>query len=456
MQPSMPDDSSPQPATAQRRVLGFWMCLALCVGNMIGSGVFLLPASLAPLGWNGVFGWFVTIAGAMCLAYIFATLARSLPRAGGPYAYTREAFGPMTGFLVAWSYWISLWVGNVAIATGVVAPLSTLIPGIAEHSVLITCAMVWALIGINCYGAATAGRVQVVTTLLKFLPLAAVIVLAAIVISGDGGASLPPLRAEDIQLTGPAGISAAAALTLWAFLGLESATVPAEKVEDPARTIGRATLIGTALTGLIYIFACSSVALLLPPEEAAQSGAPLADFVELHWGEGAGVAIALFAAISAFGALNGWILLQGEMPWAMAKGGVFPAWLARNSARGTPVRAHLVSGTLLTIVLLMNYSRSMADLFKFIILLATTASLVPYFFVSLAALRLRARGGVTATALLPPIAILGAIYSLWAIWGAGVEAVGWWFVLLALGVPIYLATRRSAPADEAAEEAPVG
>ncbi len=443
-------------AGPSRRVLGFWMCLALCVGNMIGSGVFLLPASLAAFGWNGVFGWLVTIGGALCLAYVFANLSRSFPRAGGPYVYSREAFGPLTGFLVAWSYWISLWVGNVAIATGVIAPLSTLVPGIGTHSVALTCAMVWLLIAINCYGAQAAGRVQLVTTILKFLPLAAVLVLAVFVIAGDGGASLPPLRAEDVSLTGATGISAAAALTLWAFLGLESATVPAEKVEDPGRTIGRATLVGTALTGLIYLFVCSSVALLLPPAVASVSGAPLADFISAHWGAGAGTAIALFAAISAFGALNGWILLQGEMPWAMAEGGVFPRWLAKTSRRGTPVRAHLVSGALLTIVLLINYTRSMADLFKFIILLATTASLVPYLFVSLAALRLRATGRMKAASILPLIALLGAIYALWAIWGAGLEAVGWWFVLLAIGVPIYYFTRRSPATDQPAEEAAVG
>ena len=438
------------------RVLGFWMCLALCVGNMIGSGVFLLPASLAPLGWNGVFGWLVTIAGALCLAGIFAALSRNFPKAGGPYAYSRQAFGPLTGFLVAWSYWCSLWVGNVAIATGVVAPLGTLFPWIADHSTIVTLALVWSVIGINCYGAKSAGQVQLVTTILKFLPLAAVILLAAMVVAADGGASLPPLRREDISLGGAGGISAAAALTLWAFLGLESATVPAEKVANPERTIGRATLIGTALTGAIYLFACSSVALLLPPEQASQSGAPLADFVSLHWGSGAGATIALFAAISAFGALNGWILLQGEMPWAMAKDGVFPRWFAAASLRGTPVRAHLASGALLTVVLLINQSRSMADLFTFIILLATTASLVPYLFVSLAALKLRTEGRVSAGSWLPPIAVLGALYSVWAIWGAGPEAIGWWFVLLALGLPIYVLSRRSAAAQEPADEAAIG
>ena len=422
------------------RALGYWMCLALVIGNMIGSGVFLLPASLAPFGWNGVFGWILTIAGALCLAYVFARLSRFFPKAGGPYAYTREAFGAFPAFLVAWSYWVSLWVGNVAIATGVVAPLSTVFPQITEHSVLVTGSMIWALTAINCLGVRLAGQVQLVTTILKFLPLIAVLVLAAVLIAG-GGASLPPLRMEAIGFSGPTGIAAAGALTLWAFLGMESATIPAEKVKDPGRTIARATLIGTALTGLVYLFVCSAVALLLPPSEAARSGAPLADFVARSWGPGAGTAIALFAAISAFGALNGWILLQGEMPWAMAKDGVFPRWLARTSGRGTPVRAHILSSLLLSLVLMLNYTRSMADLFKFLILLATTASLIPYLVCSLAAIALRARGRAGPGLALPAVAIAGTIYSLWAIWGAGEEAIRWGGVLLGVGVLVYLAMR---------------
>jgi basic amino acid/polyamine antiporter, APA family len=445
--------TAPEAASPSKRALGFWMCLALVIGNMIGSGVYLLPASLAPLGWNGVFGWLVTIAGALCLAYVFAALSRFFPKAGGPYAFCREAFGPFTGFVVAWSYWISLWVGNTAIATGVVAPLSTIFPGITAYSVLITGSLVWLLTAVNCIGVRTAGQVQLATTILKFVPLAAVVALAALVVSSGGAASAPPFDPDAITFS---GITAAGALTLWAFLGLESATIPADKVENPSRTIGRATMIGTAVTGAIYLFACSSVALLLPAEGAAKSGAPLADFVALHWGADAGTALAVFAAISAFGALNGWILLQGEMPWAMARDGTFPGWLGKSSSRGTPVRAHIVSSLLLTLVLMTNYARSMAELFTFLILLATTASLVLYLACSLAALRLQSTGRIPQVTALPLIALLGAVYALWTIWGAGAEAVGWGAALLATGVPVYWLMQRSSRTAAAAPAAPPG
>jgi APA family basic amino acid/polyamine antiporter len=443
-----PEEGASMAETPQApRPFGFWICLALVVGNMIGSGVYLLPATLAPFGWAGVFGWVLTIAGALCLAFVFGRLASDFPEAGGPYAYSREAFGPFAGFAVAWIYWVSLWIGNVAVATGVIAPLGTLFPALVPHSAWLTCALVWALIAVNCLGARLAGGVQLATTLLKFLPLLAVILIGATIVVGGGRAAAPPLELDRIRFDGPTGVSAAAALTLWAFLGLESATIPAERVADPRRTIARATLAGTAITGALYLFACSTVALLLPPAQAARSGAPLADFVGLHWGPGAGAAVAWFAAISAFGALNGWLLLQGEMPWAMARDGALPHWLAKSSRRGTPVRAHLVSGGLLTLVLLTNYTRSLTDLFKFLVLLATAASLVPYLVCSLGALRLRRAGHLGTGPLLPVLGTAGAVYSAWAIWGSGREAMLWGAALLASGVPVYLLMRRGAAPD---------
>lgn len=425
------------------------MCLALVVGNMIGSGVFMLPASLAPLGWNGVFGWIVTIAGALCLAAVFARLAQALPHAGGPYAYTRAAFGPLVAFMVAWSYWISLWVGNAAIAIGAIsylslffAPIAT-VPGL--HA-LLTCAAIWLLTAVNCAGMQAAGRVQVATTLLKLLPLIVVLVLAIVVVAGDGGATLMPFRSADIT---PAAITAAASLTLWGLLGLESATIPADGVEEPERTIPRATLWGTAITGAVYLLVCSAVALLLPQAVAARSSAPLADFVGLYLGGGAALAIAGFAAISALGALNGWILLQGELPWAMARDGVFPRWFASLSARGTPVRAHVASSLCLTGIVLLNYARSMADLFTFIALVATTASLVMYLACAAAALTLLKRRRLAATMPFAAVAVLALLYSLLTLYGAGAEAMGWGLVLLLAGLPLHLVMRRLAASPEA-------
>lgn len=430
-----------------RRPFGFWVCLALVIGNMIGSGFFLMPATLAPFGWNGVMGWLVTSLGALTLAIVFGSLARVMPQAGGPYAYSRAAFGPFAAFVVAWSYWVSMWIGNVAIATGVVAPLSTILPGIADHSVIWTLAIVWLLAAINCFGAAAVGRIQLVTTILKILPLAAVLILAIMVLMQGGGGEAPPLRAENLTFSGELGIAAAATLTLWSFLGLESATVPAERVAAPERNIPRATLVGVLVTGILYTFVCSAVALLMPTDQIADSGAPMADFIGRHWGGPAAMLIALFAAIAAFGTLNGWILMQGELPWAMARDGVFPVWFAKLSRHGTPVRAHVTASLLVTVVLVLNSARSMTDLFGFLILLATCASLVAYLASSLAALKLGVARNKAA------IFLVAALFSAWAIYGAGREAVMWGAVLMVSGVPLYFLSRGSSRAPEAAPAA---
>lgn len=431
------------------RQMGFWMALALVMGSIIGSGVFLLPASLAPLGWNSVFGWLITVAGTLCMAAVFARLARSIPQAGGPYVFTRAAFGTGPAFAVAWAYWISLWVGNAAIATAAVSYLSRLVPALGSPgiSAVTTVALVWLFTLINLRGAGLAGRVQLVTTLVKLVPLLAVIGLAAWVLTRDGTAPILPFESADLQLS---SIAAATTLTLWAMLGIEAATVPADSVRDPERTIPRATLIGTGSAGLIYIFVCSAVVLMLPAAMVAASEAPFADFVERYAGANAGTAIAAFGAISALGALNGWIMCQAAMPAAIARDGLFPAWLARLSGKGVPVNSHLLSSGLLSVVVLLNSSKSMAKLFEFLILLTTSITLVMYLGCALAAAKLMTSGAMRGGAGMKLLVAGGIVYSLWTLIGAGWEALAWGCVLLAVGVPVYWARRQSGGSKAAA------
>ena len=423
--------------------LGFWMTTALVVGNVIGSGVYMLPASLAPYGRNSLLGWLFTATGALLLAGVFAALSRAFPQDGGPYVYTRAAFGELAGFVVAWGYWISVWVGNAAIATGAVSYTSAVAPWIVERpgaSALVTIAVVWLLTLVNCWGVRAVGWVQAVTTVLKLVPLLAVGLVGGFYVRRETLASFAeaPLSLD--------GTTAAATLALWALLGFESATVPAEKVEDPARTIPRATMLGTVATALVCMLACCTVLLLVPGAQLAASNAPFADAARVVWGEGSATLVALFAAISAYGALNGWILLQGELPFAMARDGVFPRVFARESPRHTPAFALVTTSLLVTLLVLANFHASMARVFTFMILLATSATLVAYLVCSLALLVLMSRGRLGAvrrgTPGLAVAGVLGALYSLWAIAGAGREATAWGAVLLAAALPVYVLMKR--------------
>ncbi|HZE42648.1 MAG TPA: amino acid permease [Steroidobacteraceae bacterium] len=431
-------------STPRPQLLSFWMCVALVVGNTIGSGVFLLPTALAPYGLNSVVAWGFTASGAIALAVVFARLSRAYPQAGGPYAYVHFAFGPLTAFIVAWGYWISIWVGNVSIATYTVSYLTPLLPSIAEKPgapAALTLLLLWTLTFVNWYGIKASGWVQSVTTVLKILPLLAVVLLGLFSLHSSNLAA-----AATIPLT-VSGTTAAATLTLWALLGLESATIPADKVANPARVIPIATLLGTVATALICAVACTTVLLLLPAATLANSNAPFADLATQFWGVGAGKLVAVFAAISGFGALNGWILLQGELPRAMAMRGEFPRIFARESSRSTPGFALCFGSALATLLILANYQKSMASIFTFMILLSTTACLVMYALCSAALLRLQWIGQLGAarkgSAALAIVGVMATAYSLWAIIGAGAEAVAWGAALLCLGVPLYFWFTRS-------------
>jgi APA family basic amino acid/polyamine antiporter len=431
------------------RPLGFWMATALVVGNIIGSGAYLVPASLAPYGRNSLVAWLFTATGAVLLAVVFAALSRAFPRDGGPYVYTRAAFGEAAGFVVAWGYWVSVWVGNAAIATGAVSYTSTFAPWIASvpgASAIVTIAVVWALTLVNCYGVRAAGWVQSVTTVLKLLPLLAVALAGGFFLRRE---TLAAFAEAPITLE---GTTAAATLTLWVLLGLESATVPADRVQDPERTIPRATLVGTVVAAVVCSVACSLVLIVVPASRLAGSTAPFADAARVFWGEGASAVVALLAAISAYGALNGWILLQGELPFAMARDGVFPRFFARESRRGTPAVAFVSTSVLVTLLVLANFHRGVVQVFTFMILLATSATLVAYLVCSVALLWLMRRGRLAGSprgkAALAIAGALGAAYSLWAIAGAGREATLWGAVLLLAGLPVYLWMKRGGRAPE--------
>jgi APA family basic amino acid/polyamine antiporter len=431
---------TPAPRAQQ---LGFWMCVALVIGNTIGSGVFLLPTSLSPYGLNSLLAWVITATGAILLAVLFSQLARAHPQAGGPYAYTRLAFGPLPAFVVAWGYWISIWVGNAAIATGGVSYLTPLFPRLAESTVLsagTTLAVLWGLTLVNWVGIKASGWVSAVTTVLKLVPLLAIAVVG---LCSIGAASHSPVIHQPLTLS---GTTSAVTLTLWGLLGLESATIPADKVRDPSRTIPRATMVGGILTALVCMVACSAVLLLVPGAQLANSDAPFSDLARQLWGDGAGRILAAFVAISAFGCLNGWILMTGELPSAMARTGVFPAIFARESRRGTPGFGLVFGSALVTGLILANLQKSLAGIFTFMIQLSTIACLVMYAVCSLALLRLVWTGQMArATLRALPLALTGILatgYSLWAIVGAGAEPTWWGCLLFACGVPVYYLVRR--------------
>ena len=418
------------PAVARRGTVGFWTAVTIVMGNMIGSGIFLLPASLAPYGAISLAGWVVSAAGSILLALVFSRLAHLHAAAGGPYAYTKLAFGDLAGFLVGWGYWISVWSSLAALAVAFVGYLDPFVPSLVRRpatAALLAIAAVWLLTIVNLRGIAAAGRVQIATTVLKLVPLLVVGIAALFFLDTSHFA------VADTSLRSLAhGTTATATLTLWAFLGLECATIPAEEIDDPRVTIPRATIVGTTATALVYIASTVGVMCVVAPEALGRTSAPYADAARAVAGSWAAAVVAGGAAISCFGALNGWILVAGQLPGAVARDGLFPRVFARMSPQGTPSAALVIGSSLATALIAMNYSRSLVELFTFIILLSTLSTLVPYAFCSLAGLldRDRRRSSI--------VHVLAFAYSVWAIAGAGADVVYWGFLLLMAGLPVYV------------------
>jgi APA family basic amino acid/polyamine antiporter len=422
------------------KVLGFWICTALVVGNIIGMGIFMLPASLAPFGLNALLGWGITVLGMTVLARVFARLAREFPSADGPYAYIRENVGDVPAFIAIWCYWVSLWITNAALAIAVVGYLAAIVPAVGTFPpALVALAILWVFVVISLFGARTGGGVQVVTTALKLLPMAAIILLGLWILFSEPATYTRQVPATPLTLK---DLMAASTIALFAMLGVECATIPAGSVKDPERTIPRATMAGTILTAAIYVAVSSVAILLLPQAQLAESTAPFADLLDRYTGQGNGRWLAAFVVVSGLGALNGWTLLAGELTRSMSQHGVLPARFASANSRGAPAFALIVIGVLASAMVLMNYSKSLVQGFTFLTLVVTAANLPLYLFCALALVRLwqtRARP-VTGDVLV--LGVLGMAYSIFAFVGLGREPFLWSLALAAAGLPIYAWMRR--------------
>ncbi|MFH8238459.1 amino acid permease [Streptomyces sp. NPDC018321] len=439
--------STPAPeGTRHARRFGLPVATALVMGNIIGGGIFLLPASVAPFGTISLLAFGVLTVGAIALALVFGRLAQRDPRTGGPYVYAREAFGDFAGFLAAWAYWITTWVSNAALAVAAVGYLDVLIP-VGDHrwtACLAALVIQWLPALANFAGTRYVGAVQLVATVLKFAPLLLVAVGGLFFFDAD---NLGPFNA-----TGGSGIgavSAAAAILLFSYLGVESAAVSAGEVKDPRRTVGRATVIGTAGAALVYLLGTLSVFGTVAHDRLVDSTAPFSDAVDAMFGGAwGGWAVALAALVSMTGCLNGWTLLSAQTPYAAAKDGLFPAAFARKR-RGVPTVGVGVTVVLASLLTVYNYTAGSAKVFEILVLVTTFTATVPYLLATAAQLfhLLSGQGEkVDRTRLVRDgvIAAVAAAFSLWLVAGAGYAAVYQGVLFLFAGVLVYavMAARR--------------
>ncbi|HKC02933.1 MAG TPA: amino acid permease [Sphingomicrobium sp.] len=433
----MASDGKPQ-------LMGIWMTTALVIGAMIGGAIFMLPVTLAPLGFNAVIGWVISGLGALCIVFGLAQISRF--GGEGIQANIEREFGPTSGFLATWSFWVSNWVAQASVAIATASALSFIDPrfGGAGTVVSIAIGCVVLLTIVNAIGVRAAGGLSIVTVAIRVLPLLAVIWL--FVERGASGAAYEPFAPVPISF---ANVATATALTFFALTGFEAATAPVCKIRDASRTIPRALLWGTAFVAVLYLVAGTSIQMLLPASVVAASPAPFADALVSHWGHGAASFAALAIAIAAFGCLNCLILGTGELGYSMALRGDLPSVMTRTRGANTPVASQIVGSAMTILLLLANGSRATANLYTFIILLSTAAVIVIYLAGVLAAWKASPTLGARA------ILVVALLFIAFAIYGTGLEADLWCLALLAAGLAIRAVIRRlnsrgdSSPATEA-------
>jgi len=424
--------------------IGLFTSTSLVVGNMIASGVFLLPASLAAYGGIGLLGWIGSSAGAIVLALLFSRLSKRIPNAlGGPYAYTRAGLGDFAAYLVAWGYWISIWCTNAAIAVAFVSYLTVFFEVLKTNSLLALgtgLSAIWLLTWVNTRGVKEVGWVQKITTVLKITPLLLVTVMGMFYIDFN---NFVPFNISSVSNF--SAITATATLTLFAFLGLESATIPAGNIHEPEKTIPRATMIGTVITIFIYVLSSTVVMGMIPATELKNSNAPFADAAAIIWGDTARYWVAAGAIVSTLGALNGWILLQGQMPMAAARDKLFPVLFDKENSKGVPAFGIIIGSVLISGLMMLNFTSGLNDTFTFMVLMTTLTVLIPYLFsaTSYGIMILQDKFWKRDLISQLVIALLAFLFSLWAVVGSGQETVYWGFIAILSGIPFYVWMKRA-------------
>lgn len=427
----------------EKKKVGLLTATSLVAGNMIGSGIFLLPATLAVYGGISLVGWLISGAGAFCLAMVYGRLSKIVTRTGGPYIYTHEAYGNFASFLASWTYWISILPTNAAIATALISYLSIFIPLLNESNLVAAVASIssiWLLTWVNARGVKSGGRMQLVTTIMKLIPLIGISVVGIFFINFD---HFVPFNASQVSNT--SAIGASIALTFFAFMGLESATIPAEDVKDASKVISRATILGTTLTLIVYVLSYVAILGLISPDALQKSNFPFAEGAAVIWGNAGKYIIGFGAIISTFGALNGWILLQGQIPYATSRDGLFPKAFEKLNKRGAPAGGLIISSILITILVAASYTKGLVGMFNFMVLLSTTTVVVSYLFCSLAEVLIMVRKQEPKSNLTKPLlfAVPAYIYLMWALSGVDPYVVYLGFLAMMAGIPFYIWIRKS-------------
>ena len=424
-----------------KKEISLFMATMLVCGNMIGSGVFMLPSTLAQVSGPGatIIAWILTTIGSVLIAISFANLGTKYPSTGGSYQYTKEAFGDFAGFLSAWLYWNGSWIGNAAIIVAITSYASAVIPILNNPiaSIIFSSSILWIFTLINLAGVKKAGKIQSFVTVFKIGFFALFIIVAFL---NFDASNILPLYPDGKGLS---TVPLAATSTLWAFVGLESATVAAGELKDPEKNVRKSTIYGIIIAASIYLLISIGSMGAMNNAELAKSSAPLTDILTNTLGNGVGKILTIAVVVCILGTIIGWLLSTARVGYAAGVDGVFPKFFGKVSNKtGAPVNSLIFGSVLVNVLLVMNFQKGMVDTFTFITILATL-SYLPVYLLSVAAEMMLSFKGESEfnfkifikKSILP---LLAFIYVIWTIYGSGAETVMWGFILMLIGIPVYI------------------
>jgi APA family basic amino acid/polyamine antiporter len=421
----------------QHRVIGFWRGWSIAVGCAVGSGIFMMPTMLAPYGLLGFGGWLVAGAGSILVALTMARLVKRIPKTGGPYVYVNEGLGDFSGFIIAWTYWVACVSAIAGISIAFVGYLGFFLPQIASsqiYALLASLMLIWIIVFLNIRSLENSSKFQLISTLLKLVPLMLIILLGASNFDTSNLPELNPTNLHPISL-----IATVTTLVMWSFIGIETATVPADNVINPQETIPK-VLIASVITILIlYILVSVAIAALVPASELLDSSAPFALAASKILGVTGGAIISIGALISTLGSLNANTLTAGNLSLAAARDGLLPPKFVILTKNGTPIFTYLLTGLFVSILLMLNYTKGMVNAFVFMAMLSTLSTLIAYAFCAIAEFKFAkadAKNIQRNNALL--LSCVTFLYAFFAIWGAGIEMIIYSLILILIGTPIYL------------------
>ena len=418
------------------KIIGFWRGWSIAVGCAIGSGIFMMPTLLAPYGLIGFGGWLIAGAGSVLVALTMSRLVRRIPKTGGPYVYANEGLGHFAGFIIAWTYWIACITAIAGISIAFVSYLGFFIPAISNSallSLLASLVLVWLIVTLNIFSIESSAKFQVVSTLLKLLPLFFMMFLGLVGFDSNNLPEINPTNANPFIL-----LATVTTLVMWSFVGIETATVPAENFINPEKTIPKVLIAAVLSVLTIYVLVSIAIAAIVPAEELINSSAPFALAATKILGYSGGVIIAFGALISTLGSLNANTLTAGNITFAAARDKLLPSKFLTLSDAGTPIFSFILAGSFVSFLLMLNYTKGLIDAFIFFAMLSTLSTLIAYLFCAMAELKFLKNDHPSKQRNSAIFLTFGTfLYAFFAIWGAGMEIVFYSFMLILVGMPMY-------------------